>query len=173
MMRLGMERKTLGVLAAVGAAMAVGIVANQLANKLQVLESRLSAVHTSQASLKSGVDNLISEVSRFSYLFPGVSHKDVRIFFIQQQARQAPKGSILLIGDSITEGLFTEQMCGLAVLNAGIGGAGVTTFRKLVTQVSQEIKPSVVVISLGVNDARAQPGMSLPQWKNGAGTIRT
>lgn len=138
--------------------MAVGLVANQLANRFQALESRLSAVHRSQTSLKSGVDSLISEVSRLSYLFPGISHKDVLIFVIQQQARQAPKGSILLIGDSIPEGLLSERMGGLAVVNAGIGGAGVTTFRELVPKLAKEMKPSVVVIALGVNDARAAAG---------------
>jgi len=133
------------LLTACAAALAIGVMANHLSQKLNNIERTLSAVNATQTQLSSD-------------LFLGTRHRDVRAFMILSQARQVPKKSIVLIGDSITEGLYTEQVCGLAVLNAGIGGAGVATSSDMINEIYEETKASVMVIALGVNDARAAPG---------------
>jgi lysophospholipase L1-like esterase len=129
-----------------------------LSGPLNVITSSNTEVKSELASLKNELDKLAFEVSKVSPAAVGHVHHTVRYFMIRAQGGQMPPNGIVLIGDSITEGLFFDRICGIPVLNAGIGGAGVTMFVDFVDEVVAKTKPSVVVIALGVNDAHAKTG---------------
>lgn len=85
------------------------------------------------------------------------SHWDTREFVVRLQAGEAPAGSIMLLGDSIIEGLWTNTLtvhdhpC-LAV-NAGFAGIGVTELQRLAAPLLDRLKPRFVVLYVGINDA--------------------
>jgi lysophospholipase L1-like esterase len=82
------------------------------------------------------------------------SHLSSRIAIIRMQLGQTGAGSVLFIGDSITEGAVLPQtICGRPTVNAGIGGATVGTFANAAKLIIEEARPSLVVIALGTNDA--------------------
>lgn len=59
---------------------------------------------------------------------------------------------IVIIGDSLVEDAkFPPSVCGIPITNAGIGGAKTSTL--LAIAQNMVAKPSLVVVSVGVNDA--------------------
>lgn len=105
-------------------------------------------------SLNESVLQLKSEVLKAVPVPLGHWHHNIRIFMIKAQGGQVEDDCILLIGDSITEGIYMDRISGLPVLNAGVGGAGVSFFYdNLKDLLSTVKKPVVAIIALGVNDA--------------------
>ena len=87
-------------------------------------------------------------------------HWDVRTLMIKWRAEQMAPGEIVLLGDSITEGLWLDSVNGHAVLNAGIGGAGVSFIDDKVSDFLGKSKRSFVVVLVGVNDAHWQKSLN-------------
>lgn len=83
-------------------------------------------------------------------------HIDVREFVIRSQLAQAGPDADVFIGDSITEGaLLPSEICGHRVVNAGVGGAKVTSYREVLAGIPA-FKAHTITIALGTNDARPQ-----------------
>ncbi|WP_035675119.1 SGNH/GDSL hydrolase family protein [Bradyrhizobium liaoningense] len=84
-------------------------------------------------------------------------HSDVRQFVIRSQLAQAGDDAVVFVGDSITESaLFPEEVCGKAIINAGVGGATASSYADKVLAGVPAFKPSLIVIALGTNDALAK-----------------
>jgi lysophospholipase L1-like esterase len=105
------------------------------------------------SELAQGMTAVKQEVQKAVPAPLGHWHHTVRIFMIKAQGGQTEPGGIILIGDSITEGIFLDRVCGLSVINAGIGGAGVSLFNSNLEDILSTSKPSVAFIALGVNDS--------------------
>lgn len=82
----------------------------------------------------------------------------VRKGVLIDQATTAPKGGVLLIGDSLTERAPVTKLCGLPVFNAGISGAGVNDLLGFAAHLARELKPQLTIIAIGVNDAERAKG---------------
>ena len=86
---------------------------------------------------------------------PGESgYAAIRKGVLLDQAQSAPKGGVLLIGDSLTERAPVDRLCGLPVFTAGVSGAGVEDFNGMAAQLAQTLKPKLTIIAVGVNDAQ-------------------
>jgi lysophospholipase L1-like esterase len=72
---------------------------------------------------------------------------------IELQAKQVEPGGLLVLGDSIMEAMYGDQLCGLPVLNAGVGGTGVDFVAAHVERMLSWSRPSYVLVSVGINDA--------------------
>ncbi|MDP9097193.1 MAG: SGNH/GDSL hydrolase family protein [Pseudomonadota bacterium] len=85
------------------------------------------------------------------------SHWDTRQFVIRLQTAETPAGSIVLLGDSIIEGLWTNTLPvhGRACLavNAGFAGIGVTDLQRMAAPLLAGWKPRFAVLYVGINDA--------------------
>ena len=87
-------------------------------------------------------------------------HSDVRQFMIRAHLAHAVS-PVVVFGDSITEAaVLPGAICGHAVVNAGIGGAGVDELLKDVSLLLEGKSPALVVLAIGTNDAYATPGES-------------
>lgn len=89
---------------------------------------------------------------------------------ILAEAAGLPQPRIVLLGDSITQQLrprWLREVCGLPVLNAGVSGAGVFDFDPLLPGLLRACRPALVVLALGVNDAKArkQAAFDLDGWR--------
>ncbi|MET4210535.1 SGNH/GDSL hydrolase family protein [Bradyrhizobium sp. LA2.1] len=83
-------------------------------------------------------------------------HAEVRSFVIKSQLAQAGDDPVVLIGDSITESaLLPAEVCGHALINAGVGGATVNSYLRAIIRGIPPFKASVIVVALGTNDALA------------------
>lgn len=71
---------------------------------------------------------------------------------ILSQAEQMPKGGVLVIGDSITERVRFDRLCGLPALNAGISWATSRDWLVDADKVISAARPSIVVVEIGAND---------------------
>jgi lysophospholipase L1-like esterase len=83
---------------------------------------------------------------------------------ILRDAPTAPKGGVLLIGDSITEAEHIDILCGLPVFNAGIAGTTIEDWRGLAPYLVQQLKPKIVVYALGVNNAANKRPFDIAKW---------
>jgi lysophospholipase L1-like esterase len=91
---------------------------------------------------------------------------------IIRDAPRAPKGGVLLIGDSITEAEHIESLCGLPVFNAGIAGTTVEDWAKLAPYLVRELQPKIVVYALGANNAATQRPFEVSTWSARYRTLR-
>ena len=85
-----------------------------------------------------------------------VGHKEDRSVFVLRTIRfLGEEQFVLVVGDSITEkSELPEQICGMHVVNAGIGGARVANFIPLAEEMfSHKTFPAATVVALGLNDA--------------------
>jgi hypothetical protein len=100
----------------------------------------------------SSADNLLIRPTPRS---TSQSHTDIRDFIIRSQVGRTKSPPILIVGDSITEAAFLPSaLCSAPVVNAGIGGAGVTTdFPFIIRRSLAGRKAKLIVIALGTNDA--------------------
>ena len=73
---------------------------------------------------------------------------------VKDRAQDFPEGQVLLIGDSIAAASNIEALCGKRVFNAAIGGTGVQEWSVLAPELIQELRPTLVVVALGIVDAR-------------------
>lgn len=87
-----------------------------------------------------------------------------RLEQIDREASNFPKHQVLLIGDSITQAARVDSLCGLRVLNAGVGGTRVADWRSLAASLVERTEPEIVVYALGINDANARLAFDPDQW---------
>lgn len=73
---------------------------------------------------------------------------------ILNRADDAPTGGVILMGDSIVHRLNLTELCGLPVFNAGMSGARTDQIAPLVDPLIAKLKPRLVIMSTGTNDAR-------------------
>ncbi|WMW66673.1 SGNH/GDSL hydrolase family protein [Nitratidesulfovibrio liaohensis] len=96
----------------------------------------------------------------FSYsLSYSADHTQARVGMIGLQKQACPAATSLLVGDSNTEGLWWNYVCGNTsggwFINGGIGGTTVKEYLDVLPQVLSQSTPSVVTVALGTNDANA------------------
>src|SRR6476620_4013970 len=72
-------------------------------------------------------------------------------------ARGDSRKAVVVVGDSLVESAaFAPSLCGLPVINAGLAGARANYALWVVNEMSRiHFSPSVLVISVGINDAIA------------------
>ena len=78
--------------------------------------------------------------------------RDSRMLAINAQAEQFSKGQVLLVGDSTAERFHLTEICGLEVLNAGVGRAKASEIEPLAKRLRTELEPSILIVSGGMND---------------------
>ncbi len=84
----------------------------------------------------------------------GHEHADVRKFAIKSHLQQVSGNFIVVSGDSLTESLALSSLCGMPILNAGIGGATTLAVNREVMPLLSDRNPFAVVLAVGINDAR-------------------
>ncbi len=83
-------------------------------------------------------------------------HSEVRQTVIAQQLARV-EAPIVVLGDSLIEAtMFPSEICGHAVVNAGIGGARLQDFGGTGFRLLDGNHPALIVLALGVNDALSQ-----------------
>jgi hypothetical protein len=80
-------------------------------------------------------------------------------------AQDFPSGGVLILGDSITERAYLPTLCDRPVFNAGISFAGVGDIVDVAGKLIAEIKPSAVIIAIGVNDTAAGRVVDNDDWE--------
>lgn len=119
--------------------------------------SRVAEAERKQ-EIATGFDALNASVDRLRPAVVGHEHSGVREFVIASQLARV-ESPIVFLGDSITEAaILPNAICGHAVVNAGIGGAGVYQLRKAVPALLNDRSPTLIVVAIGTNDAYAAPG---------------
>lgn len=81
----------------------------------------------------------------------GPDHWSAREAAIMQQAPFV-KGGLLLIGDSLAERAYVPQLCGLPVLNAGMGGAKAGDVFDVAVKAKRVMQPTITIVAIGTND---------------------
>lgn len=81
------------------------------------------------------------------------SYIDRRAWILGEAALRAPKGQILLVGDSLSERSGITSLCGQPVFNAGISSATLAQMAPLAVRLKDTLQPSQVFLALGTNDA--------------------
>jgi dienelactone hydrolase len=84
-------------------------------------------------------------------------HREARMAAILSQARQMPRGGIVVIGDSITERIRFDTLCGLPALNAGISWSTSKDWLPDAREVIAAAHPSIIVLEIGTNDRGRYP----------------
>src|SRR4051812_42762010 len=77
-------------------------------------------------------------------------HWTERMDAILSQADQMPPGSVVVIGDSITEYNRFETLCGRPALNAGIAWARTADWLPAAPNVTRKVP--LVILAIGFND---------------------
>ncbi|WP_034161510.1 SGNH/GDSL hydrolase family protein [Sphingomonas sp. ERG5] len=87
-----------------------------------------------------------------------------RSFVLAEQARNAPAGMTLIVGDSIVERAFHREACGATVFNAGISGARLSDLAPVAATLSSILTPSRIILAIGTNDAAAGRVVPTSRW---------
>lgn len=87
-------------------------------------------------------------VSREIWHHPSLLHANTRQGVIEQHLAQLPEAAVI-VGDSLTERSPIRELCGLPVVNAGIGRATSTSIMPVARMVKGR---PLVVLAIGVND---------------------
>ena len=87
-----------------------------------------------------------------------------RGYILIEQARNAPKGMTLIVGDSIVERAFHRDACGAPVFNAGISSAGLHDLAPLAAELSSILKPTRIILAIGTNDAAVGRVAPVSEW---------
>ena len=107
--------------------------------------------------LRNAIAAVNRKIDRLRPATVGHEHSDVRQFVIRAHLAHAVS-PVVVFGDSITEAaVLPGAICGHAVVNAGIGGAGVDELLKDAPLLLEGISPALVVLAIGTNDAYATP----------------
>lgn len=112
-----------------------------ISRQLAVIKPELAAVKSPTYSSR-----------QFIPLLFGARYVEIRRHLILHQIQEADTEFILIIGDSIVEGLHMPSLGGLPVISAGIGGGGVTHVKELVANIPAGKPVKGLVIAIGVND---------------------
>lgn len=87
-----------------------------------------------------------------------------RKFVLAQQARHAPPGMTLIVGDSIVEWVHIVSACEAPVFNAGIMSAGLRDLAPLASELTATLKPARIILAIGTNDAAVGRIIPAADW---------
>jgi len=82
-------------------------------------------------TIRKDIESVKTELASRSGFIPplyGARHIEVRQFMVLAQAEQQNSEFALIVGDSVTEGLFLQRVAGFPLINGGLGGGGVFFF---------------------------------------------
>jgi hypothetical protein len=83
---------------------------------------------------------------------PELSHE--RFYAIKDDVERASTDSIIVFGDTIVQGApLPQQICGHAVVNAGVVGATIEYFQRHAAQFLGPARPDLIVFTVGINNA--------------------
>ena len=94
-----------------------------------------------------------------------------RGFILTEQARVAPKGMTLIVGDSIVERAWHPEVCGAAAFNAGISSAALRDLAPLATTLVPILQPSRIILAIGTNDAAVGRAVPTEEWIGAYGQL--
>ena len=128
--------------------------------QIRGLDRRQAAVEkelkTLTVSITQSVDRttaIRAEILRLGSDLRVHGHATTRLAMIGSHASQAARGGgVMLFGDSIMEGWYVYEVCGIQAVNAGVGGAGVAFFASNAPALLGAGGPAIVVLALGIND---------------------
>jgi lysophospholipase L1-like esterase len=107
----------------------------------------------SYENLRRQLAGISSELARLPTPIISREHVDARTFIIRSKLSRATE-PIVVLGDSIVEAAdLPASICGHAVINAGIGGTTIGYFVRNAALLLREVRPSLVVLAVGINDA--------------------
>jgi lysophospholipase L1-like esterase len=113
------------------------------------------AIHQLSERSEAAFDVLNAKADQLRSTAVGHEHSDVRRFVIAGHLARTVS-PIVVLGDSITEAAtLPEMICGHAVVNAGIGGAGVDDLLAAAPLLLRGKALALVVVAVGTNDAYA------------------
>lgn len=93
-----------------------------------------------------------------------LTYVNLRPGVLEQQAKLAPDGQILIVGDSITERSAVRELCGRPVFNAGVSWAQLHDVGSMARSLVADLRPSAVYLALGTNDARLSGPTPTHEW---------
>ena len=114
---------------------------------------------------------IVTEHGRIHYLKAragpevDVSHLALGKYMAVAVSETAPSGQAVLIGDSIAEMAWIDTLCGRTVENFAIGGSRVEHWRDIAPRLAANLRPQIVVIALGTNDAQAAALPDYALWQ--------
>jgi len=112
------------------------------------ISRQLGVIKPQLAAVKSQADSS----SNFIPPLFGARYVEIRKHMILHQIHEANTDFMLIVGDSIVEGLHMPHLGGIPVLSAGIGGGGVSHVEELVADIPADRPIKWIVIAIGVND---------------------
>lgn len=93
-----------------------------------------------------------STVAMIEALVAARAYSEPRLEVVLRRAQQAPPGVVMLLGDSVFEGLLLT-LDGHRVFDAGIGSGRIEHGHRVLERWPEDARPALIVILLGVNDA--------------------
>jgi len=75
-----------------------------------------------------------------------------RLLLIEEQIQQVEEPFVLLLGDSTAARFHLPTVCGLPVLNAGVGRATTAEVLEYSAGWLQQVEPTHIILSVGLND---------------------
>lgn len=119
--------------------------------------------------MKSVICALLSLLSLCSVAWPQAAdplHWPTRNYISVLQQTALGTGQILLLGDSITEEFWWNQLAGHFVVNAGHGGAGIDDAVATANALLPVVKPHITAVMIGINDCQAAaPTTNYAAWQ--------
>lgn len=95
------------------------------------------------------------------------SHWATRNYITSLQSGVLGQGQVLMLGDSITEAFWWNQLVGHLVYNAGHGGAGIDDVAATATALLPIVKPHITTVMVGINDCQsANPTTNYAAWQS-------
>lgn len=95
------------------------------------------------------------------------AYADARLVALNAQLAQVPGPYHLLVGDSQAERLYLPELCGTAVINAGLGGARAAVVRRMAEALALPRPPEATVVMVGTNDLQARRDPAAPTSREG------
>lgn len=80
------------------------------------------------------------------------------------RAEAAPRGGVLVVGDSIVEQQHLPDLCGLPAFNVGLSSSRSRDHAPMVADLVATVQPKWVVIASGTNDVGLTPRTPLAEW---------
>lgn len=80
------------------------------------------------------------------------------------RTKDLPPDAFVVFGDSIVERQRFERLCGLPVLNAGIGSARAADILPIVAPIIERARPARTVIAIGANDFSSNTPTSIEDF---------
>ncbi len=110
-------------------------------------------------NLRRQMAGISSDMARLPSPSASHEHYEARLAVIRSQLSSVEK-PIIVMGDSIVEAaILPLALCGRPIINAGIGGATIGFFTRYAEIITRNSDPELVVLSVGVNDAGADPAV--------------